>query len=294
MIVPAMVGVEELASLDFVLWHRTGQLAARAMGCNQSTVSRRLARCLAVFELPMTRCQGEWVLPFSPLLRLERELHQLCRLLGHHPLRVEACPLAGPRLLRPLPEGWIGGAYDHVGVDRPLHLLRERVIDAWLCDATDDLPAGSMGDELVLQPLWRSPVQLHAAKGHPLVGERGLSLDDLRRFPSLDIPATGFLRSRALFHEKGLGLSPVNLLRYDPASWEGRSADRATLVCFTPLNRLASPGLAPLDAPVPFSNGGGLICHRELADHPAIQELLGTLQLRLARLAPMLQELERL
>jgi DNA-binding transcriptional LysR family regulator len=289
-----MVGVEELASLDFVLWHRTGQLAARAMGCNQSTVSRRLARCLAVFGLPMTRRYGEWEVPASPLLRLERELHQLCRMLGHHPLRLEACPLAGPQLLHPLPEGWVGGCFDHIGVDRPLQLLQDRVIDAWLCDAPEDRPPDAIGDELVLMPLWRSPVQLHAARGHPLAEERALTYDDLRRFPCLDIPDKGFQRSRALLHARGLGDCPSNLQRYDRASWEGRSTDQSTLLCFTPLNRLASPCLVPLDVESPFGNGGGLIFHRELADHPTITALLGTLRLRLARLAPAALELERL
>ena len=200
-----MVGVEELASLDFVLWRRTGKQAARALGCNQSTISRRLSRCLQVFQLDMRRHRNEWdVLPFSPLLQLERELHQHCRLLGHLPLRLEACPLAGPLLAHPLPERWIGGCYDHIGVERPLQLLRERVIDAWLCDAVDDLPPPAKRPDLALHPLWRNPVTLHAAPGHPLAGERGLSCNDLRAFPCLDIPAGAFERSRSLLH--GLGL----------------------------------------------------------------------------------------
>ena len=67
-----MVGVEELASLDFVLWRRTGKQAARALGCNQSTISRRLGRCLEVFQLKMRRRRNEWEVPFSLLLQLER------------------------------------------------------------------------------------------------------------------------------------------------------------------------------------------------------------------------------
>ncbi len=31
-----------------------------------------------------------------------------------------------------LPGGWIGGCSDHLGVERSLQLLRERVIDAWI------------------------------------------------------------------------------------------------------------------------------------------------------------------
>ena len=91
-----MVGVEELASLDFVLWRRTGKQAASALGCNQSTISRRLGRCLQVFQLKMRRISNEWDLPFSLLLQMERELHQQCRLLGHLPLRLEACPRRAP------------------------------------------------------------------------------------------------------------------------------------------------------------------------------------------------------
>ena len=182
-----MVDVDELASLDFVVWRRTGQLASRAMGCNQSTVSRRLSRCLDVFQIDLSRRRGEWMVPDSPLLRLERELHQLCRMLGHQPLRIEGCPITGPLLLDPMPDGWVGGAFDHVGISRPLQLLRDRVIDAWLCDAVDDLPSASERDDLVLHPLWRYPVHLHAMPGHPLVGEKGLSWSDVRRFPCLDI-----------------------------------------------------------------------------------------------------------
>jgi len=200
LIVLAMVGVEELASLDFVLWRRTGKQAAKALDCNQSTISRRLGRCLQVFQLKMRRISNEWDVPHSLLLQMERELHQHCRLLGHLPLRLEACPLTAPLLAQPLPEGWIGGCYDHIGVERPMQLLRERVIDAWICDAVDDLPPPSMRPDLALHPLWRNPVALHAAPGHPLAGKQALSSTDLRSFPCLNIPAGVFERSRSLLH----------------------------------------------------------------------------------------------
>ena len=70
LIVLVMVGVEELASLDFVLWRRTGKQAARALDCNQSTISRRLGRCLEVFQLKRRRRRNEWDVPFSHLLQL--------------------------------------------------------------------------------------------------------------------------------------------------------------------------------------------------------------------------------
>jgi len=289
-----MVGVEELASLDFVLWRRTGKQAARALGCNQSTISRRLGRCLEVFQLKMRRRHNEWNVPSSLLLQLERELHQHCRLLGRLPLRLEACPLTGPLLAHPLPEGWIGGCYDHMGVDRPMQLLRERVIDAWICDAFDDLLPPSGRTDLALRPLWRSPVALHTAPGHPLAGECALTSTDLRSLPCLDIPIGAFERSPSLLHGLGLDHRPTEPAPNRRACWKDRAEDAITLLGFTPLNRLASPGLVPLETPAPSGNGGALLCHRDLADHPAIQLLLETLRWRPAQKSATLPELERL
>lgn len=289
-----MVHLEELASLDFILWLRTGQRAGRVAGLSQSTISRRLARCLDTFNLTMERQQGEWDVPPSPLLRLERELHQLWRLLGHAPLRLEGCPRTAPLLLQPAPAGWIQGAFDHVGVPRPLKLLRDRVIDAWICDALDDLPPEEQRSELVEIPLWRTPVTLYSAPDHPLIGERGLSLGDLQRFPCLDLPAQGFPHSRAQLQALGLGNLPVQLLRYEPESWEGRSADQVTLMCFTPLNHLTTDLLLPLNHAPLFHNRGGLLVHRELAEHPTIAALEANLRLRLNQLAPHVPVLERL
>jgi len=289
-----MVHLEELASLDFILWLRTGQRAGRVAGLSQSTISRRLGRCLDTFNLSMERQQGEWELSPSPLLRLERELHQLWRLLGHAPLRLEGCPRTAPLLLQPAPPGWLQGTFDHVGVERPLKLLRERVIDAWISDALDDLPPEAERPELEVIPLWSSPVTLYGAPGHPLLQERGLTLRDLLQFPCLDLPAQGFPHSRAQLQALGLGALPVQLFRYEPESWEQRSADLSTLMCFTPLNSLTTEALIPLDHDPLFHNRGGLLIRRDLSDHPAIRSLEQGLRLRLSQLAPHLPSLQRL
>lgn len=277
-----MVDREDLAALDAILWRRTGQLAAAALGCHQATISRRLARCREVFGVAMWRQQGEWECGSSPLLALEHHLHQLGRFLGHGPLRIEGFPGGSAPLLQPLPEGWIGGTFDHVGVDRPLQLLRERVIDAWLCDAVDDLPQASLADLAVL-PLWRAPVLPLAAASHPLAAERGLSRADLLRFPSLDLPVSGYLRSRALLQEQGFGTQATSLRRYEPEGWEGRIAGQLTLACSTPLHQRALPGLVLLEVEPLFSNGGALLCRLDQADQPAISLLEATLRSRLRR-----------
>lgn len=137
----ALVTEEELEALDFTIWWRTGQRAALALNCNQSTISRRVRSCLQVFGLQLERCGGEWeLLGDSQLLALERQVHQLLRLIRGGPLRLEASDRAGPLLARPAPPGWITGCFDHVGMARPLQLLRERVIDVWLASDQSGLP----------------------------------------------------------------------------------------------------------------------------------------------------------
>ena len=63
-----MVTLDELAALDAVLWQRNGKLASQALGCNQSTISRRITRTLDSFQLTMTRRHGEWQVLGNPLL----------------------------------------------------------------------------------------------------------------------------------------------------------------------------------------------------------------------------------
>lgn len=70
---------------------------------------------------------GEWVAEGeAALLNMERKVHQEYRLhKDEENLRLEANFWAGPTLSNPTPEGWINGVWDHVGMSRPLHLLRE-------------------------------------------------------------------------------------------------------------------------------------------------------------------------
>lgn len=280
-----MVDREDLEALDFLLWHRTGELASKALGCHQATVSRRLARCRQVFRLSLGRSQGEWCCDPNPLLDFERHVHQLGRFLGQAPLRLEGFPLGSAPLLCPRPEGWQIGSSDHLGVDRPLQLLRQRVIDAWICDADQDLPA-DVHTDLAVVPLWRGPALLAAAATHPLAGEAGLTLDDLRRFPSLDLPDPGYAFSRSLYRALGFGDQPNAMRRLDIASWEGQTAGQVTLVCTTPIHALPLPAQVLLDGPPLFVNGGSLVTRLDQADQPAIDALAATLRQRLRALAP--------
>jgi len=57
-----MVHPEELAALDLLIWLRNGLAAGRRLGCNQSTISRRVETCRQSFGLRLGRMGGEWQL----------------------------------------------------------------------------------------------------------------------------------------------------------------------------------------------------------------------------------------
>ncbi len=253
-----MVGLEELAALDLQIWLRTGPQAARALGCNQSTISRRVERTLGVFRLKLHRRGGEWHLRgHLQLLRMQRELHQCARFLGQEPLRLEISPLMVPLLAQPPLPGWRLGRGDMLGLLRPLQLLRERILDAWLIDNSVDLPAPE-DPEFVRFDLARYPLWLAAVDG--------------------------------------LGLSGVTLRsrHYDPADWEGRTADGVSLTYATPFNLANHLELRPLDSEPLLSNGVSLVVRRDQPDQPAIQSLRAEVLRRFQLLQPRLPTLQRL
>jgi len=290
-----MVTLDELAALDAVLWQRNGKLASQALRCNQSTVSRRLTRTLDSFQLTMTRRHGEWQVLGNPLLlQMERELHQLCRLLGSHPLRLEFSPYCGPMLARCLSKDWVVGTMDHLGQARPLALLEERVIDAYLTESSLDLPAPEDPTWTVI-PLWRYPVALVAHLDHPLAGVTGLSLQDLLRFPVPPLPASGFPVVSEVLRGIGLPIAGAEApppQRYDSSDWEGLTADQSTLSYATPFMRQIHPALRALESAPLLTNGGALICRCDVAAHGVIAHLVADLRTQLARLAPSLPGLE--
>jgi len=204
-----MVSLEELAALDLQIWLRTGPQAAQALGCNQSTISRRVERTLGVFRLKLHRRGGEWHLRgHLQLLRMQRELHQCARFLGQEPLRLEISPLTVPLLVQPPLPGWLLGRGDRLSLLRPLQLLRERILDAWLIDNSVDLPAQE-DPEFVRFNLARSPLWLAAVDGlclanhlelRPLDSEPPLSngVSLVVRRDQADQPAIQALRAEVL------------------------------------------------------------------------------------------------
>jgi DNA-binding transcriptional LysR family regulator len=283
---------DDLDALDLLIWQRTGERAANLLFCHQSTISRRVRHCLQTLQLDLVRLQGEWELQGNGLLvELEREVHQLHRLLGGGPLRIEATYWAAEAFLQPLPAGWMPGVFDHVGMERPLQLLRDRVIDAWIGSYQPDLPDAN-DPEWVVFDLCRMPVRVMADRAHPLAQERGLAMVDLHRFPSLALPEGLFPRTEAHLRQQGLWNTPVAFTRYAPEFWEGRTADQLTLGFGNCLNHQLSPELVAIDWDLELVSGEALVVRRDVAHHGPILNCLQALQQRARRLQEQHPELE--
>ena len=277
-----MITLEALRMLDTTMWLRSGEQASKRLHCSQSTVSRNNAETTELVGLELNRVDGEWQLQGdTTLLQMERRVHQHKRLLceeGGIPLRVEANFWAAPTLLNPLPPGWEGGAWDHVGMSRPMQLVRERVIDAWIASYQPDLP--DQDSDLCVIDLVVSPVYLVAAEGHPLMGHSNLKAQDLDPFPSLALPVGLFPKTEAILRAQGLWQTRVRMKRFRPALWQGRSEDAVTLSYATSLGLTVMPNLKPLDYDLGLTSAESLVVRLDVLEQPAIQALLSILRHR--------------
>ena len=131
--------------------------------------------------------QAEWhVLGDPTLLNLERRVHQHARFQGQRPLRLEATYWSGPLLCTPTPPGWVLGLCNIVGIARNVQLVRERIVDAWLC-GLPDLPDPNDPDLTAIVQT-TMPVHCTVAAGHSLLRRDPLDLEALADFPSLALP----------------------------------------------------------------------------------------------------------
>jgi len=280
-----MVRPEDLAALDLVIWLRTGFEAGRRLGCNQSTISRRVESCRRCFGFRPHRIGGEWRLRGNTLLlEMERRIHQLHRFQSGEHLRLEASPWLGHLLATPAPDHWITGTFDDLGVLRPLQLLRERVIDAWFCDCRQELPEREDSEWAIID-LGHLPLLLMADRNHPLVGEKGLQPQDLQPFPSLALPEGLYPRIQSSLQAQGLWKNPVpSPARYERECWEDRTADRLTLCNGNDFGRALSPNPVRLDRDLGCLCQVALVAHGDLAGHGVLRDLATVLRQRLIRL----------
>jgi DNA-binding transcriptional LysR family regulator len=289
-----MVSEEQLDALDLLLWLGSGQQAAARMGCNQSSVSRRIQGCLETLSLRLRRIGGQHRLSGrQDFLALERHIHQLVRFERQRHLRLEATHCISHLLTDPPLPGWILGSFDHHGVMRMHTLLRERVVDAWISSDGFDLPAADDPD-LVSLPLSRWPARLLVSRRHPLVGERGLSSADLDRFPVLEFPESIYPRMAHVLQELGFGASHLRLPRYDRGSWNEQTADQVTLSFGSTLSVLGVPDQVEIDWDLGLESGESVVLRRDLVGHGAVADLVHRLRRRFEALRPRCPDLSLL
>lgn len=280
-----MIELESLAAFDCLQWLRTGDRAAGVLGCNQSTISRATRRCQDIFGVELRKVAAEWHLHGDDtLLKAERRVHQLHRWTAGSPLRLEAQHwLRHTYTTAPLP-GWIKGNLNYLEYSRPLQLLRDRVIDAWLCSSPDtpEDPA------LQAVPLCEMPTWLIVRNRHPLLQAGDpLTLDRASRYPVLPLPEGAFpvfqARFAALGFHSDFSMLPAlaRKLNHDPSA-----AEDLALAIASPLTlSLYGDDWSVLPLEIPLQVGDVLMLRRELADHPRAQLLIHSLSQHLASLA---------
>jgi hypothetical protein len=273
-----------LEAFDALLWVCNGDHAGRVTALSQPTISRAAHQVSSRLGLNLRKVRGEWqVSGDTQRLTRERQLHQAKRLAGTTPTRLEAGALSSRLLAEPAPTGWVLGREDAINQPRSLSLLKQRVIDAWLCTSALDLPADP-DQTLAVMDLHRQPLRLVAGPSHPLVGQRGLGVADLAPFPSVALEGNWYPHSAARLLEHGLWSAPRRLSHHKSQHWESRTADGHTLAYASPWTLARNPALCPLDFDLGLDHSLALVVLRDLADHPRLQALFEELGRRVALL----------
>ena len=288
-----MISVADLKYLDFQIWLRSGEECAKRLFTAQSTISRRNAETLKTFDLRTKRNEfGEWIIEGDTrLLNMERNIHQLYRLCNHEEkLRLEATFWSGPTLATPVPEGWINGVWDHVGMTRPLHLIREGIIDAWISSYQPDLPEPDNPDFAIID-LCKTPVKLVANEYHPLAKKKDIRKQDLESFPALSLPKGWFPRTEEKLRSHGLWSTEARMKRYRRELWEGKTEDQTTLSYATCLGLEVMENLSVLDYDLDLTSGESLIVKKNLMDNEKVHSLLSCLKERILEKAEIHSEL---
>lgn len=268
--------LEQLEALDLAQWLRSGAAAARCAHCDESSITRRIRASLKALRLELVRNSEFELQGDHTLLGLQRLVHQQARFLGHRPLRLDATHFIRRQLCAPPVPGWVLGPCDHRGNGAMLGLLQGRVLDAWI---TSDLKGLPSSPGLAVVPLWDWPGELVVSYCHPLANERGLSLGEVNKFPTLIVPDNLYPELANAIRAMGFtGTSSLN--RYDVGPWDRITEDALTISYGSCISLAADSNLSPLDWKHDFIGGEALILLTEWLDNPAISLLLEDLRSR--------------
>ncbi len=287
-----MVDFDTLAAFDYLQWLRTGERAGQVLSCSQSTISRAMRRCQGIFDVQLIRRAAEWhVEGDDTLLQAERYVHQQHRWSAGRPLRLDAQHWLRHSYVNLPLQGWITGNMNYLEYARPLQLMRERVIDAWLCSAPDH----PQDDDLLSVPLCTMPAWLIARTTHPLLQQsETLSVEVARRYPVLPLPEGAFPVFQARID--GLGFhNDFSQLRAiaDELGHDHRASEELALAIASPLTlSIYGDGWGVLPLDLGLRVGDVVILHREMAGHQRAASLIRTLGAHLRSVAADLKDVQ--
>jgi hypothetical protein len=286
-----VVDLDALTALDALQWLRTGDEVSRRFAISAASVSRQSRKCLDLFGLDLQRVDGEWnTLGDSSILLLERRVHQTARWMGRLLLRLEATYWSGPLLCSPVPEGWILGLSNIVGVPRSFQLVRERIVDVCLA-ALPDCPSEDDPELTSLTLSWM-PVFFIVSAGHPLVGRRHLTYADIAEYPTLGLPGGAYPLVETSLKSIGLWNDFVRMSRYRREAWEGKTEAELTVGYGTALSmEVSGSGLVPLPLRLPFDSGEVMVVRRDFCAHPKLLALRDLIVARLRQFAERYPEI---
>ena len=281
-----MLPPESLEALDCMIWLGSEANAGCLTNFSQSTICRRAKQATSIFKIRLAKVGGEWnTYPNSTLLTLERQVHQLFRFAHERTLRLESDHWAGRQLISNLPTPWAHGRAGRIGIQRPMQLLRERVIDAWITCTKADLPEPN-NPTYISYELATMPLMIACARNHPLGQIGHLSAGDLQQFPSLSVANHHYPMFAAQMQAKGTWNTPQAMNNYSYDRWEGQALQN---LCTIPINTLSNPldngHLIPLDFDLRINDCIALVIRRDISEQPAIHQLLDHLQQQLHNLA---------
>lgn len=281
-----MVQQDCLASMDGLIWLRTGHHVASKFNQHQTTVSRNSRKCAKAFEISLERVSSEWqVIGDQKLLNLERKVHQYVRFKSGDFLRLDAQHWSGSLLGTPPPSGWILGNLNFLEYQRPLQLMQERIIDAWITSYPD---APSNDPDLATIHLSKMPMVLVVNAGHPLLELGGaVTFKDVSRYPLLPLPDHAFPKFEQTLRACGLSLDPSQSNRQSHQTCAGEGPIEDLMVGFsTPLTLpIYGESCEVLPLKLPIEAGDALVVRREFTHYPQIQRLTDYLRNRLTELA---------
>ena len=288
-----MLTQEELESFDFLQWLGTGALAAQQLCRNQATVSRHSIHVQKTLGISLQRQPGGTygISGNERLLRLQRQVHQVARLLGLRPLRLHLITGKG-HLAKGLPPGWCSNPPCPLEpqVDGAA-LLDGYVLDA--CIMQRPQVASLDCQRYCVIEVLNSPLFLVANSSHVLSHDKGITAADLASQSQLIhlnvLPVATRLATERL-HASLLGC-PAQVALQPEKSVQLTDCVNASHVFYVSALGLDQPDRVRIDFGINCITSDYVVFLRENLEAPGIQLLLDQLRLSLRAAAARLPEL---